>query len=213
MLKGCLVFFLIVILDVTPCHAHKVKMFASAENNVITGYVYYTTGGQPKHATVLVQNSMGKTLAEVTTNEKGEFSFIAENRQDYIFVLELADGHRATFRLTADELPESLPAAATGHIAPPDQTQHTQQDGKAIPSIDNTLFPQNSLDSQISLEELEKIVGKAVNKQIRPLREQLEHYEEKIRLHDILGGVGYIIGLMGLGYFIAARRKHPESSS
>ena len=186
-------------------------MFASAENNVITGYVYYTTGGKPKKAAVLVEDQRGNRLGEVMTNENGEFTFRAEIRQDYTFILELADGHHATFTLTADELPESLPTAETEQVAPPKGHQQAEQEGERISSINEKLLPQNNFKPQISLEEFEKIIDKTVNKQIRPLREQLEKYEEKIRLHDILGGIGYIIGLMGLGYFLSRRKKNVES--
>ncbi|MDY0096645.1 MAG: hypothetical protein RBT80_28430 [Candidatus Vecturithrix sp.] len=180
------------------CEAHKVKMFASAEGNVITGYVYFTTGGKPKNATVLVQDHAGNLLAEITANEQGEFSYTAEAQQDYVFVLNLADGHRASFTVKAEELSTALPAPAP-EPAPASQTKRATETPKHIPG--------NSTNPQISFEEFEKIVDKAVAKQIRPLREQLDQYEAKVRLHDILGGIGYIIGLMGFGYFLRARKK------
>jgi len=197
---------LILILFGTPCYAHKAKMFASAEGEPITGYVYYTTGGKPQRATVLVKDQSGNRLGEVTTDENGEFTFTAETRQDYIFILELADGHRATFTLTAGELPDSLPPADETAIVSPKSELRVDKEEKP-PSSDEQLSPQEAREAQISAEKLEKIVDKAVSKQIRPLREQLEQYEEKIRLHDILGGIGYIVGLMGLGYFLSVRKK------
>lgn len=180
------------------CDAHKVKMFASAEGNLITGYVYYTTGGKPKNATVLVQDHAGNLLAEITANEQGEFTYIAETQQDYVFVLDLADGHRTSFTVKAEELTTALPAPAS-EPAPASQSKQATEMPEHIAD--------NSTNPKISLEELEKIVEKAVAKQIRPLREQLDQYEEKICLHDILGGIGYILGLMGLGYFLWARKK------
>ena len=35
-----------------------------------------------------------------------------------------------------------------------------------------------------------------------PLREQLDQYEEKTRLHDVIGGLGYIVGLMGIAFYL-----------
>jgi nickel transport protein len=188
-------------------------MFASAEGNVITGYVYYTTGGKPKNVTVLVQDINENRLGEVTTNEEGEFTYTADTRQDYVFVLELSDGHRTSFTLTADELPDSLPAA-TGieQAVSPEDKEHVEKKDVTAPSLEERISTKEEMDVQVPLDEIEKIVDKAVSKQIRPLREQLEKYEEKIRLHDILGGIGYIIGLMGLGYFLGARRKRNTSS-
>ncbi|MDY6992686.1 MAG: hypothetical protein SVR94_08800 [Pseudomonadota bacterium] len=46
-----------------------------------------------------------------------------------------------------------------------------------------------------------------LSRQIRPLREQLAHYQQKIWLHDILGGIGYIVGIMGLLYYLNQRIK------
>lgn len=185
-------------------------MFASAEGNVITGYVYYTTGGKPKNATVLVQDTEGNSLGEVMTNEEGQFTFTAEAKRDYVFVLELSDGHRTTFTLTADELPDSLPMIGA------EQTTSPTTARKAVAAEKNSTFTkqddlvQEAVNAQVPLEEIEKIVANAVSKQIRPLREQLEKYEEKIRLHDILGGIGYIIGLMGLWFFLGGRKKRPD---
>ena len=44
-----------------------------------------------------------------------------------------------------------------------------------------------------------------MSRQIRPLREQLDRYEEKVRLHDILGGIGFIVGAMGLVLYVKSR--------
>ena len=49
-------------------------------------------------------------------------------------------------------------------------------------------------------------MSQAVADAVRPLREQLDAYEDTIRLRDLLGGVGYIAGVAGLVYFMKARR-------
>lgn len=47
----------------------------------------------------------------------------------------------------------------------------------------------------------------AVARQIRPLREQLDAYEERVRLHDLMGGIGTIFGLFGVYAWAASRRR------
>jgi nickel transport protein len=42
------------------------------------------------------------------------------------------------------------------------------------------------------------MVEQAVARQVRPLREQLIAHQDRIRLQDLLGGIGYILGLAGL---------------
>lgn len=49
----------------------------------------------------------------------------------------------------------------------------------------------------------------AVARQIAPLRAQIAAYEERVRLHDILGGIGYIVGLAGLAFFLLGRKPRP----
>ncbi|MBI5162997.1 MAG: hypothetical protein HY985_03745 [Magnetospirillum sp.] len=53
--------------------------------------------------------------------------------------------------------------------------------------------------------ELAAAVEQAVARQVRPLREQLDAYEAKTRLHDLLGGIGIIIGVFGVFAWIRAR--------
>ena len=49
-------------------------------------------------------------------------------------------------------------------------------------------------------------VEAAVARQIRPLREQLDAYEERVRLHDLMGGIGTIFGLFGVFAWVRSRR-------
>jgi nickel transport protein len=189
------------------CEAHKVNMFASAEGNVISGSVYFTTGGNPKNAVIFVQDKDGTLIREITADEQGQFTFTAEARQDYVFVLELADGHRTSFTVKAEELSETLPSSESEAPSETHEQRISAETAQQASPGAAESAPANPNNSQLSAEELEKIVDKAVARQVRPLREQLDHYEAKIRLHDILGGIGYIIGLMGLGYFLRARKK------
>jgi nickel transport protein len=52
-------------------------------------------------------------------------------------------------------------------------------------------------------------VERAVARQIRPLREALEAERSRARLHDILGGLGYIAGLAGLALWWRSRKGGP----
>ena len=47
----------------------------------------------------------------------------------------------------------------------------------------------------------------AVARQIRPLREQLDAYESRVRLHDVMGGIGTIFGLFGCWAWLQSRRR------
>ena len=55
--------------------------------------------------------------------------------------------------------------------------------------------------------DLEARIERAIARQIGPLREELANYDDKVRWHDVLGGLGYILGITGLGCWLIERRR------
>jgi len=53
------------------------------------------------------------------------------------------------------------------------------------------------------LGAIRALVGQAVDEKIQPLREDLD----RIRLRDVIGGLGYILGLTGIAFYLSARAK------
>jgi nickel transport protein len=64
----------------------------------------------------------------------------------------------------------------------------------------------------LSDAQLAQMIGQVVEKHVRPLRKELAAYKEHNDLQKILGGIGYILGLFGVAFYIAARRNHKTSS-
>jgi hypothetical protein len=54
---------------------------------------------------------------------------------------------------------------------------------------------------------LEAAIERAVARQIGPLREQLLAAQERVLLRDVLGGLGYILGLTGLALWWTSRGR------
>ena len=50
-------------------------------------------------------------------------------------------------------------------------------------------------------------IAQAVRDEMRPLRREIAAYREHNDFQTILGGIGYIVGLFGLGFYLAARRR------
>ena len=59
---------------------------------------------------------------------------------------------------------------------------------------------------------LERSLQTIVSQQLQPLREQLDAYEHQVRLRDVLGGIGYIVGVTGIWFYFRAVRRacHPS---
>lgn len=169
-----------------PAQAHKIKVFASHEGEQITGYGYYPGGGKYQHGTVEIFDQTGQPLTSVTTDQEGRFRFLPPQRQEYTFVISTGDGHRAEYTLAADHeaTAQSAPAAAPAATsAPADAARETM--------------------SPVTNQLLEELIAR----QIAPLREQLERAEEKVRLRDILGGIGYILGVFGIISYFKSRPR------
>lgn len=189
--------------------AHKVNLFATAEGETISGYAYYSGGARPRNMTIAVLGPGEKKLAEIQTNERGEFTYRAVAKCDHTLVLKLEDGHEAEFTVKAAELPDSLPAPGGAEATPAGGKSEPVAGGETTvaPRVDEGVLP-------ASLAEVEAIVSKAVSQQIRPLREHLDAYQEEAKLHDILGGIGYIVGLSGVAfYFLGARRNERRAGA
>lgn len=172
--------------------AHKIKIFATGEGDSISGYVYFPGGKRAKGVTVKLFRADGKKVAETEANNRGEFRFSVSLLCDYRVEVETVDGHRASFGVEACELSQNLPrlqVSGPGESAMQKETESPPKNGS------------------ISMEDLRRMLEGSVSRQIRPLREQLDRYEERIRLRDIVGGIGYIIGVFGVVFFILARRR------
>ena len=48
---------------------------------------------------------------------------------------------------------------------------------------------------------------KELSRQLRALQQQLDDYGAQTQLRDVVGGIGYIVGMAGLWAFFLARRK------
>jgi len=183
----------VLIACVRPAHAHKLNVFASAEGRAISGYCYFSGGVRARKLKVEILGPGGRKLGETTTDDQGQFSFEARFRCDHTFVVETPDGHRATYTVGAEELPEDLPSLEGvstdgGTAAGTERAPSVVASGPAQPEAD-----------------MKAIIEAALARHMRPLREQLDRYEAKVRIHEVIGGIGYIFGIMGILFFLKGR--------
>jgi nickel transport protein len=169
--------------------AHLLKVFAFTEGNRIDGTTYFVGGSPASGASVEVMGANGLLLATLVPNSAGEFSYEAKSPEDHVVVANTGDGHVARWTVPAFEL--------TGK-----DTQQADTDTFNAPSS----FAE-STSAEPSNDALAILVEQSVARQIRPLREQLIAYEDRVRLRDIVGGIGYIIGLCGLAIWLQQRHR------
>jgi len=174
--------------------AHKIRVFAEAKGRMIRGEVYLSGGGTCRNVEVVVRGPRGAELGRTRTDEKGVFQFAPTVRCDHKFIVETQDGHRAEFPLEAGELPPGLPAPAGGAVAstpPPAATSPATAPAAGEPA-DQTP------------EALAAILRRAV-------RKELAASEDRVRMRDVLGGIGYIFGVLGVVMMWKCRKRRGAS--
>jgi nickel transport protein len=181
-----------------PAQAHKLRVFAAAEGPLITGSAYFAGGGAAGGARIRVLDAQGRTLAEPTPDAAGRFSYRAQAAADLLILAETGDGHRAEWRIPASDLAGSFPTEGTGT---PEQPAAPPAAAPTAPAAAPPTPAPTGLDPLLTAA-----IEGAVARQIRPLREELQSFQEQARLRDVLGGIGYILGLMGLALWWRSRR-------
>lgn len=190
----------------SPAWAHRVNVFAVAQGRHVLCTGYFASGAKPANCPIQVLLPDGSTLIEGRTNDQGQFAFEATIRADLTIVLDVGDGHRAEYVLKADKLPADLPgvgyqSSAASLPAP-----------AAFPStIPRGPGPDNSAPAAgaITDERLREIVTDVVARQLLPIQAQLqEARERRIGPTEVLGGIGFILGLLGV-YAYARSRSSP----
>ena len=142
--------------------AHRINIFATVQGGVIEGECYFSGGGRPKDCLVQFLDVSGDKLGETRTDENGRFAFEPVVKVDHLIVFETADGHRAEFTVSAEELSAALPA-----VGAPAAVRDAGVDGQS---------PAASAES----EGLERRVAQAVTEAIRPLRMQIDCLEKEL---------------------------------
>ena len=163
--------------------AHGINLFATVEGTAIQGTLLYADGTPAAKAQVIAYAPDGDVLAEATTDDTGRFVFEVRVRVRHRLVGDAGQGHRGLFTIAAEELPVSLPEPG----APVPEPVAEEEPIDASP-VEAGALPAN-FDARVEA---------AVARQLSPLREQIDRYEHKIRIRDVMGGIGYLFGLFGL---------------
>ena len=168
--------------------AHKVITSVYAVDDIVEGEIGFSNGKMAENVLVEIFGENGEKLGEATTDEEGFFTFRPTLRQALSFRADLSAGHIAQATLEADELPEGLAAV----------------DGSAASSVSGSQEP---VSKALAAAGAAGANLKGLEREIRNLRKDLAAFKEEKRMQDILGGIGFILGIFGIVAFFMSRRK------
>lgn len=194
--------------------AHKVLVNAWVEGDVLLVETAFGDGSAGTKAQVTVRDqASGQVVLQGVADEEGMARLplpeaVREAGNDLQVVSNAGQGHKATFMVPADELvgqsatvPQDPPAIASGDAS--------ETGGATALGTDVAMPPGIDVETLRLLLRLE--TSRAVREQLQPLRRDLRTLQQQgPRIADIVGGIGWILGLAGLAVLL--RRPGRDTS-
>lgn len=182
--------FVLAFTFVSAAQAHKVYLYAWVEGDTVYTESYFGSKNKVRGGQIVVYNMSGKKLLEGRTNEKGEFAFKAPQKADIRIVVEAGMGHRNEIILKAKEFLD-------GMVEPSESTGMEEKQKAALSS------------KPAEAKQIRTIVEQALDSRLKPIIRELAmtRKERGPGMTEIIGGIGYIVGLMGLIMYFKSRKK------
>jgi len=193
LLTACL--FTLCLLGPGFAFAHRVNVFAWVEGDTVHTESKFSGGKRVNGGEVLVYDLQGKELLAGKTNAQGEFSFKIPRKTAMKIVLQAGMGHRGDWTIPLSEIdPQKSASEPSVSTEEPKRTAKTET---VTPSVD--------------LDQMRHALEQSLDRRLSPVLKRLAESQERgPTFRDILGGIGYILGLLGLAAYLHFRRKTRE---
>ncbi len=177
--------------------AHRVSVFAWYDGKVVVGKAYYANGKPAKHAKILVhKEEQPSHILTVESDEFGRFSFTPSSHGEYVIELVAGLGHKATTVVKVGKVKKGQKAVLD-----------VKEPQKAVAPTGSV---GNILEINVSCKKIEQLLEKVLERHLAPVRDELEKLEvaqSRVTFKDVVSGIGYIMGIMGLWAYMSSNRK------
>ena len=181
------------VLTVNPpsAMAHRLSVFAILEGDTVNGEAYFNDGTPAKGCPVFLKVNKDQTLVKGKTNEEGLFSLKVPSPMPNRFevIVEGGAGHRGTTTI-----------------------ETSRKGNETVKDANAKTYKTEGISLQgVSEETIETAVRKVVREEIKPVIDELLKLNlelSKPGITEILGGIGYIVGLTGLALWIRGKKRH-----
>jgi nickel transport protein len=188
--------------------AHKAIIFAWVEGDTVFTQSKFSGGRKALNSIVVVYDTDGNQLLDGKTDKNGEFSFKIPKRSALKIVLKASMGHLAEWTIPAEEI-----VADVGDVGHSHMENEANEDSKETSEDSATVKAKkaNSIPTHVYLEHqaLQQMIDKSLDKKLTPITNMLaKSMDREPGITEILGGIGYILGLVGIALYVASRRRN-----
>lgn len=192
--------------------AHRVNIFAYVDGGEIQVECGFNRSQKVRRGTVEVFDAAtGDKLVQGTTDDGGVFRFpvteaIRDAGHDLTVRIIAGEGHQNEWTVAADELKAAT--VASGTSAPVASGAPVPASEPVVEAVSVAAVPAGTpaVSGGATPEEVERIVNAALDAKLSPIKHLLaEQVEAGPSLRDIIGGIGWIFGLVGVAAYCRRR--------
>lgn len=177
-----------------PALAHNVIASVFPSGSDIEGEIGFSSGDMAARVKVKVFDDAGNQLGETMTDDDGFFVYTPTQPVTHVFKSDLGAGHVAKITMPAAEVAQLMGQSAAQSSA-----------GASVATGDPSPVPAPVAAGMT--EDTRAELAQMLRTELRPIRQELTALKTETSFQSVLGGIGYIFGLFGLGFYIAARRR------
>ena len=205
-----LLLFVAFLFPASEAFAHRVNVFAWVSGNTVHVEGRFSRSQPAREARITVYNGKNeKVLAQGTSSTTGDWSFpvpIEAKTDGLLIELDAGEGHRNTWSMPADEFQKAQPDESRETKTSSSQNTQTAEKSKTV----ETSGPATE-QSRLLTGELRHIVREEMAEAVAPLEKRLaELAVREPGLTEILGGIGWLIGMFGLFAALKAKIRRSE---
>jgi nickel transport protein len=182
-------------------------IFAWVDGDTVYTQSKFGGGRKAKNCTILVFDKEGNQLLEGKTDQKGEFSFKVPKEGDLKIVLKASMGHSAQWNIPAKEI--SAQTDASWSRRPVGMVEPATEESTSL-SAERRTSEQMPVPAAVGLSrrDIQDLIDESLDRKLAPVVAMLgESLDRGPRLTDVVGGIGYIFGLVGVALYLVKRRK------
>lgn len=196
--------FLFNVLFHVPSFAHNVTIFAWVDGDNVHTQSKFSGGEMVHGGDVIVLDSKGTHLHKGKTDENGIFSFKIPRKTELKVILKTSMGHMAVWKIPAREVKGSVMESNISSIVE-NASVETNSGSKEIKTGGKVV---ELTTMKLGREEIEEIIDASLDRKLTPIIDMIgKIYYHEPGFTEIIGGIGYIVGLVGVALYFSSRRK------